>query len=75
MPHDVLLCGNDADAKSRVRALLEEFGWTHAIDLGPIEAARGMEGMMLFWLGAWLAPGTADFNYHRATGRRLTRQN
>ena len=67
-PHDVFLCGNDAEAKARVRALLAQFGWIDPIDLGPIEAARGMEGMMPFWLRAWSALGTADFNYHLARG-------
>lgn len=65
-PHDVFLCGNDAKAKAEVRDLLAEFGWHSPIDLGPIEAARGMEGMMPFWLRAWAALGTADFNYHLA---------
>lgn len=67
-PHDVFLCGNDPSAKARVRDLLAEFGWRDPIDLGPIEAARGMEGMMPFWLRAWAALGTADFNYHLARG-------
>jgi hypothetical protein len=65
-PHDVFLCGNDAAAKAAVVALLESFGWPAPIDLGPIEAARGMEGMMPFWLRLWQALGHLDFNYHIA---------
>lgn len=64
--HDVFLCGNDAEAKAVVSKLLEDFGWQDPIDLGPIEAARGMEGMMPIWLRLWSALGTADFNYHIA---------
>ncbi|MEM8536693.1 MAG: NAD(P)-binding domain-containing protein, partial [Pseudomonadota bacterium] len=51
--HDVFLCGDDAGAKADVAALLAEFGWTDPIDLGPLAAARGMEGMMPFWLRMW----------------------
>lgn len=64
--HDVFLCGNDAAAKAEVVRLLQSFGWPSPIDLGPIEAARGMEGLMPFWLRLWQAIGTADFNYHVA---------
>jgi hypothetical protein len=64
--HDVFLCGNDAKAKAQVVALLRSFGWPSPIDLGPIEAARGMEGMMPFWLRLWATFGSADFNYHIA---------
>jgi predicted dinucleotide-binding enzyme len=65
-PHDVFLCGNDAKAKAQVVELLRSFGWPSPIDLGPIEAARGMEGMMPFWLRLWAAFGSTDFNYHIA---------
>ncbi|MEM6383031.1 MAG: NAD(P)-binding domain-containing protein [Pseudomonadota bacterium] len=61
--HDVFLCGNDAGAKQTVVELLKSFGWTDPVDLGPIEAARGTEGMMNFWLRMYGAVGHADFNY------------
>ncbi len=61
--HDVFLCGDDAEAKADATALLEEFGWTDPVDLGPLAAARGTEGMMLFWLRMWGVVGSADFNY------------
>lgn len=60
--HDVFLCGNDQAAKAEVEALLGSFGWAAPIDLGPIEAARGLEGLMPFWLRLWRALGTTDFN-------------
>jgi len=59
---DLLLCGNDASAKSRVRELLREMGWESVIDLGGIQGARGMEAYLLLWLTLWGALGTADFN-------------
>lgn len=62
-PHDVFLCGEDWDAKAVVASLLRSFGWTAPIDLGGIDAAPGMEGMMPFWLRLWRALGTAEFNY------------
>ncbi len=61
--HDVFLCGNDGAAKETVVELLKSFGWTAPIDLGPIEAARGTEGLMNFWLRLYGAVGHADFNY------------
>ena len=61
--HDVFLSGDHDDAKADVCALLAEFGWSDPIDLGPLAAARGTEGMMPFWLRMWGAHGSADFNY------------
>jgi predicted dinucleotide-binding enzyme len=59
---DLFLCGNDADAKGRVTALLREFGWQSVIDLGDITGARGTEAYLLLWLRLWGALGTVDFN-------------
>ena len=64
--HDVFLCGDDEAAKADVRALLAEFGWADPIDLGPLAAARGTEGLMPFWLRMWGVVGNADFNYRIA---------
>ncbi|MEM1288996.1 MAG: NAD(P)-binding domain-containing protein [Pseudomonadota bacterium] len=61
--HDVFYCGNDQRAKETVATLLKSFGWTNPVDLGPIEAARGTEGLMNFWLRMYGAVGHADFNY------------
>ncbi len=62
--HDVFLSSDHDDAKTEVRGFLAEFGWPDPIDLGPLAAARGTEGMMPFWLRMWGANGSADFNYH-----------
>ena len=59
---DLFLCGNDAGAKERVKALLQEFGWKSFIDLGDITGARGTEAYLLLWLSLYGALKTADFN-------------
>ena len=61
---DLFVCGNDADAKARVTALLKELGWkaSRVNDLGPIVAARGTEAYLLLWLTLMGAFKTADFN-------------
>ncbi|MBV8696052.1 MAG: NAD(P)-binding domain-containing protein, partial [Ktedonobacteraceae bacterium] len=43
--HNVFICGNDAQAKTQVAALLERFGWPSGsiLDLGDISSARGTE--------------------------------
>lgn len=69
-PHDVFLCGDDDEAKQTVSGLLNEFGWSAPIDLGPLRAARGTEGMMPFWLALFARLGHANFNYHLDIGDR-----
>jgi predicted dinucleotide-binding enzyme len=59
---DLFLCGNDAEAKKKVVALLAEFGWNSVIDLGDISAARGQEAYLLLWLRLWETLKTQDFN-------------
>ena len=49
---DVFVAGNDAEAKAEVAALLSEFGWGAPVDLGGIEASRGLEAWLLFWTRA-----------------------
>jgi predicted dinucleotide-binding enzyme len=63
--HNVFICGNDAGAKERVRALLGEFGWKSAsfIDLGDITNARGPEMMLPVWVRLYGALGTPLFNF------------
>jgi predicted dinucleotide-binding enzyme len=61
--HDVFICGNDAEAKETVKALLQEFGWKTIIDLGDITAARGTEQLMPIWLRLYGLFGSGDFNF------------
>ena len=46
----MLVCGNDADAKSKVTALLKDIGWKDIIDLGDVTKARGTEMLLPLWL-------------------------
>ena len=62
--HVVFTCGEDAEAKATVGALLGTIGWPdeRIIDLGGIREARGTEAWLLLWLPLMKAFGTADFN-------------
>jgi predicted dinucleotide-binding enzyme len=58
----VFVSGDDAEAKSIVSALLEEFGHTDVIDLGDLSTARGAEMLLPIWLRLMGALGTPIFN-------------
>jgi predicted dinucleotide-binding enzyme len=62
--HTNFICGNDADAKSKVRLLLNEFGWRNEniLDLGDISTARGTEMYLPLWLRIWGATQNGSFN-------------
>ncbi len=61
--HDVFVCGNDVAAKTTVTNLLRDgFGWKRVVDFGDITGARAVEAYVLFWVRAWSALGTAEFN-------------
>jgi predicted dinucleotide-binding enzyme len=46
---DMMIAGDDQQAKGRVVALLKEFGWPGALDLGKIRAARWLEAHVGLW--------------------------
>lgn len=50
--HVVFLCGNDIHAKTKVKELLQSFGWKddNVIDLGDITNARGTEMLLPLWI-------------------------
>jgi predicted dinucleotide-binding enzyme len=62
--HNVLVAGEDADARAQVSGMLQEFGWPaeDVLDLGSIVAARGMEAYVTLWLRFWAASGTRILN-------------
>jgi 8-hydroxy-5-deazaflavin:NADPH oxidoreductase len=66
--HDLFVAGNDEEAKAQVTDLLESFGWPREriVDLGGIEAARGMEMYLALWLRLLGALGTHHLNIHVA---------
>ncbi|MBK7911313.1 NADPH-dependent F420 reductase [Candidatus Pollutiaquabacter sp.] len=63
--HINYLCGNEAEAKEKVRALLKTFGWKdeQLLDLGDITNARGTEAVLPIWLRVWGATKTGVFNF------------
>jgi predicted dinucleotide-binding enzyme len=67
--HEVFLAGNDEGAKETLRGLLKELGWQdeHIIDLGGIEAARGIEMMLPLWLSLLGKLSSADFSLKLVT--------
>jgi 8-hydroxy-5-deazaflavin:NADPH oxidoreductase len=61
--HDLLMAGNDTEAKAKVTALVKkEFGWTSVVDLGDIAGARGTEHILPLWVRLWGVLGTPTFN-------------
>jgi predicted dinucleotide-binding enzyme len=62
--HHLLICGNDALAKSAVIEFLKSnFGWKHIIDVGDITAARGTEMVLPLWVSLMGALKTPMFNF------------
>jgi predicted dinucleotide-binding enzyme len=59
----MFMAGNDASAKTEVRNILQQFGWTDIIDLGDITNARGMEMMLPIWVRTWAATGDGHFAF------------
>jgi predicted dinucleotide-binding enzyme len=62
--HNVFVAGEDQGAKDEVRALLGSFGWPseRVIDLGGIDAARGLEMYLTLWVRLFQAVGTPQIN-------------
>lgn len=63
--HTNFICGNDTEAKERVKSLLNEFGWKNEniLDLGDISSARGIEGILPLWLRIMTAKQSGAFNF------------
>lgn len=63
--HTAFICGNDADAKTKVKLLMNEFGWhnENILDLGDITSARGTEAVLPVWLRIWSATQNGAFNF------------
>ena len=63
--HSAFICGNDTDAKAKVKSLMNEFGWKNQniLDLGDITAARGAEAVLPIWLRIWSATQNGAFNF------------
>ena len=63
--HVNYICGNDADAKNKVKKLLNELGWKNEslLDLGDITAARATEATLPIWLRVYGAKQSGAFNF------------
>ncbi|XVJ67822.1 MAG: NAD(P)-binding domain-containing protein [Lacibacter sp.] len=64
--HNLFICGNDAEAKNKVKHLLaENFNWKPELilDLGDIKYARMTEAIVPFWVAVMQAEKTPMFNY------------
>jgi predicted dinucleotide-binding enzyme len=60
--HSIPICGDDADARREVAALLGEFGWRDVVDLGDLTGARAMETYVLLWIRLYTSVGTPMVN-------------
>jgi predicted dinucleotide-binding enzyme len=58
----IFVAGDDEGARSVVRTLLEELGWTDVIEFPALEAARGLEMWLPMWVRLMGTLGTAEFN-------------
>ena len=62
--HTMFISGNDAQAKSAVTRLLNDFGWKEVLDLGDLSAARAQEMYLPLWLRLYMTLQTANVNVH-----------
>ena len=63
--HTAFICGNDTAAKTKVKSLMNEFGWknNNILDLGDITSSRGTEAVLPIWLRIWGATQNGAFNF------------
>lgn len=68
-PTDLLVAGDDVDAKVEVVALLGQLGWRpeRVRDLGGISSARVTESYLMLWLALMGQLGSAEFNVRIVT--------
>ena len=64
--HHLYLCGNNEEAKNKVKHfLVDNFNWRadYLVDLGGIEKARVTEAFVPFWVSVMQAVGSPMFNF------------
>ena len=62
-PVSIPLAGNSDEAKARVAELVEGMG-LEAIDVGPVENAHWVEGMLMLWINNRYGSERQNFDYH-----------
>jgi NADPH-dependent F420 reductase len=62
-PVSIPLAGNSDQAKQTVAELVEGMG-LEAIDVGPVENAHWIEGMLILWINNRYGPERESFDYH-----------
>jgi predicted dinucleotide-binding enzyme len=62
-PVSIPLSGDSDDAKATVAVLVEGMG-LEAIDVGPVESARWVEGMLILWINNRYSPDRPNFEIH-----------
>ena len=65
---DVFVAGEDADAKATAIEVLRAFGHPDPIDMGGIEASRGLEAWLLLWTRLYGRFGSPMFNLKLVRG-------
>jgi predicted dinucleotide-binding enzyme len=61
-PTTIFVAGDDELARTAVRELLGELGWTDIVEFPSLDAARGLEMWLPLWVRLMGNLGTADFN-------------
>jgi predicted dinucleotide-binding enzyme len=61
-PTEVFVAGDDDEAKRVAAGVLRSFGHGDPIDLGGIDASRGLEAWLLLWTRLYGTLGTGRFN-------------
>jgi 8-hydroxy-5-deazaflavin:NADPH oxidoreductase len=59
---DIFICGNDDEAKEKVKKLLKDFGWKNIQDLGDITGSRAMEMYLPLWIRLMSTLQSPNFN-------------
>ena len=59
----MFVSGNNADAKTEVKSILNQFGWNDIIDLGDITNARATEMLLPLWVRTYMATQNPYFAF------------
>ncbi len=62
--HINFICGNNSEAKEKVKSLLMSFGWNpeNILDLGDVTGSRGTEMYLPLWLRVYASTKNGAFN-------------